>query len=66
MSFRTNELSILEKEALMMIAGIKPMFYGAWFSACCEFLSEDGYVSRSLPYRLTERGEKYVDEHLRK
>ena len=49
-----------EIEALEMLAGKRPYQGGAWFNACMEFLGEMGLVTLIPPYKITEKGHKFL------
>lgn len=50
-----------EIEALEMLAGKREYKAGAWFNACMEFLGEMGLVTRRPPYKVTEKGQRFLD-----
>lgn len=45
-----------EREALEMLAGIRPRTSEPWVKACLKHLSREGLCSEGPNYRLTDKG----------
>lgn len=51
-----GKLNHYEVEVLEMLAGKREGTWGAWVSACLEFLSSNGYCTRGPNYQITDKG----------
>ncbi len=40
-----------------------PVDWGAWVGACIEILQDDGYLTKGLTTRLTDKGLEYINEN---
>lgn len=57
MSLTEYEIKVLE-----MLAGERPGKWGAWVSACLEYLSGAGLCTRGPNYKITEAGRAKLAE----
>lgn len=60
---RTVELTRHEADVLEMLLQRRPGEWGAWVGVCLESLKGAGYVSRDMPYLVTEAGRAALDAY---
>ena len=58
-----KKLTAHEREVLEMLAGTRPGEWGAWVSACLEFLQEARLCTRGPKYTITEAGRRALGDH---
>lgn len=58
-----SEITSHELDVLEMMAGRREGEWGAWVSACLEYLSGFGLCTRGPRYTITDKGRAVLDQH---